>query len=160
MRLAKGRGQRSLRLSQTTGSRFSPENWGAWYCSFAVETALQEVAYHLTRALAAVGEYDNVTPYVELFADFDAEFLDLRGQEPVPSCLHPDTATGYPAGQQLAIKARTANLNGIVYPSVRDAGGTCLVAFWPGLVQNFQRGETWELIWQGEPTPEIKKAVL
>jgi hypothetical protein len=45
------------------GSRFNPKEWGAWYSAYAVSTALQEVAFHLTRALeCAGGDYDNVTP--------------------------------------------------------------------------------------------------
>jgi hypothetical protein len=53
---------------------------------------------------------------------------------------------------------RKAGHNGIVYPSVRHAGGVCLAAFWPGLIQNFQQGETWILKWAGEPTPVITRA--
>ena len=141
------------------GSRFSPKEWGAWYSAFEIDTALQEVAYHLTRALtAAEAHYDNTTYYVELLADFRAEFCDLREVCPSPDYLNPDTTLAYPLGQQFAGKIRQEGANGIVYPSVRYRGGTCLVAFWPGLVQNFQRGETWILRWAGDPVPEITKA--
>jgi hypothetical protein len=34
----------------------------------------------------------------------------------------------------------------------------CLAAFWPGLIQNFQQGESWSLKWAGSPTPTITKA--
>ncbi|WP_168204660.1 MULTISPECIES: RES family NAD+ phosphorylase [unclassified Tardiphaga] len=43
--------------------------------------------------------------------------------------------------------------NGIVYPTVRQAGGTCLVAFRPDLVQNLRQGAVWRLRWQGMATP-------
>ena len=137
------------------GNRFNPGEWGAWYASFDVDTSLREVAFHLTRALAgAGGDYDNTTSYIELLSDFQAEFHDLRDLPSLPSCLSEDTSIGYSHGQELGIQLRAAGANGIVYPSVRHTGGTCLVAFWPGLIQNFQFGETWTLRWAGDPTPK------
>jgi RES domain len=116
-------------------------------------------AFHLTRALqAAGGDFDNETRYVELLADFEADFVDLRNQNPTPDCLHPDTSIGYPAGQELADEIRKSGHNGLVYPSVRHANGVCLAAFWPGLIQNFQQGESWILKWAGSPTPTIMRA--
>ncbi|ESX03358.1 hypothetical protein X769_18405 [Mesorhizobium sp. LSJC268A00] len=141
------------------GNRFNSKDWGAWYSAYSVDTALQEVAFHLTRALeSAGGEYDNTTQYVELFATFQAEFHDMRGCEPKPDCLDPDTSKAYPLGQSLASELREAGSNGIIYPSCRCSNsGSCLVAFWPGLVQEFQKGHTWALTWAGSPTPTITK---
>ena len=87
-----------------------------------------------------------------------ADFVDLRNQNPTPDCLHPDTSIGYPAGQELADEIRKGGHNGIVYPSARHANGVCLAAFWPGLIQNFRQGESWILKWAGSPTPTITKA--
>jgi RES domain-containing protein len=141
------------------GNRFNPPEWGVWYCSFQVETSLEEVAYHLTRALKACGaDFDNETRYIELLADFEVELADLRNLHPVPDCLHDDVTIGYPAGQTFAANLRESGLNGIVYPSVRHIGGTCLAAFWPGMIQNFQQGATWILKWTGDPKPSITKA--
>jgi RES domain-containing protein len=142
-----------------SGSRFNTTSWGAWYCALSVETSLAEISFHLTRALeAAGGEFDNETRYIELICDLDAEFLDIREPaNPPHECLDSDTAVGYPNGQALASNTREKGLNGIIYPSVRHHGGTCVVAFWPGLIQNFQQGNTWILSWQGNPTPIISK---
>jgi RES domain-containing protein len=140
------------------GNRFNPAEWGVWYCSVECETSLREVAYHLTRAIEACGaDYDNETRYIELLADFDAELVDLRNLQPVPDFLHEDTAIAYPAGQKLAAECRVAGQNGIVYPSVRRPGGTCIAAFWPGLLRNFQQGATWILKWEGRPDPTMTK---
>jgi RES domain-containing protein len=141
------------------GNRFNPGDWGAWYCAFRAETALREVAFHLTRALTDCGgDYDNTTRYMELLASFADNFHDLRTVAPRPDCLDPDMARGYPAGQALAARVRADGGNGIVYPSVRHDGGTCLVAFWPKLIRDFQKGETWILKWAGDPVPSIEKA--
>lgn len=141
------------------GNRFNGEERGAWYCGFEAPTALAEVTYHLTRELEAVGRFDNTTDYGELIADFFGAFHDLRGADRAaePS-LHPDPAIGYRAGQSLARQLRTeAVSNGIVYPSTRHAGGTCLVAFRPDLVQNLRQGGIWRLAWRGTPSPAITR---
>ena len=135
------------------GNRFNGDERGAWYAAFEARTALAEVAYHLARELEAIGRFENVTDYAELLADFVGRFHDLR-RAGVKSCLDPDTAIGYPAGQALARRLRAAeNSNGIVYPSVRRRGGTCLVAFRPDLVQNLREGGIWRLQWRGAPEP-------
>jgi RES domain len=137
------------------GNRFSDDNRGAWYCAFDVETSLSEVSYHLTRELEAIGHFENVTDYAELIADFFGPFHDLRAANQAKApVLQPDSAIAYPAGQALARRLRTElSSNGMIYPSARHAGGTCLVAFRPDLVLNLRQGGVWRLEWQGSPTP-------
>lgn len=137
------------------GSRFNDETRGAWYCSFEVETSLAEVSHHLGRELANIGRFDNVTDYAELLADFIGEFHDARGATSSPAYLAPDTETAYPAGQALARELRAQHSPGLIYPSARRAGGTCLVAFVPGVVQNVRQGGLWRLEWRGTPDPVI-----
>jgi hypothetical protein len=136
------------------GNRFNDEQRGAWYCGLDADTAIAEVAFHLTRELENIGRFENTTDYAELFADFIGPFHDLRGADrnSEPS-LHPDPAIGYPAGQTLARELRRNGSNGIIYPSVRRIEGTCMVAFRPDLVQNLREGGIWRLEWQGQPTP-------
>jgi RES domain-containing protein len=133
------------------GSRFNSEERGAWYCGFAVETSLAEVSYHLTRELDAIGRYENVTDYAELIADFIGAFHDVRGDELRDSAfLGADISAAYPAGQALARRLRPEEQSiGLLYPSVRHVGGTCLAAFHPGLVQNLRQGGIWRLEWRG-----------
>ena len=141
------------------GNRFNDDSRGAWYCAFEPETAIGEVSYHLTRELEAIGRFENVTDYAELIADFLGAFHDLRAADFVARpVLHADPAIAYPAGQSLARELRKdAGSNGIIYPSVRRAGGICLVAFRPDLVQNLRQGGIWRLEWQGVPTPTVTR---
>jgi hypothetical protein len=131
------------------GNRFNDDNRGAWYAGFEAETALAEVAFHLGRELAAIGRFDNTTDYAELLADFIGPFHDIRQSSLESPFLHPEPEVGYPAGQALARDLAGRGSNGIVYPSVRQPGGTCLVAFRPDLVQNVRQGDLWRLQWQG-----------
>jgi hypothetical protein len=143
--------------TRPTGNRFNGPERGAWYASWgkdAVPTAQAEVAWHLTRELANVGVYDNITDYRELIAGFTSRMADLRGEGTAP-CLDPDPTSAYPAGQALARDMRQAGIPGLLYPSVRRRGGQCLVAFRPNLVQNIRQGATWRFTWAGTPKPEI-----
>lgn len=140
------------------GNRFNDGNRGAWYCGFDARTALDEVAFHLTRELDAVGRYENSTDYAELVADFIGPFHDLRGRRfDNSACLSPNVSGAYPRGQALARRLMAAGSNGLIYPSVRRTGGVCLVAFAPGSVQNVRQGGMWRLRWSGSRTPVISR---
>ncbi|GAB5349169.1 RES family NAD+ phosphorylase [Alteriqipengyuania sp. 357] len=142
------------------GNRFNDERRGAWYAAWgrgAVDTAIAEVSYHLTRELENVGVFENSTDYRELVASFIGPFVDLRGREAEP-WLDPDPSVGHPAGQRLARELRASGANGVVYPSPRREGGMCLAAFRTNLVQNIRQGATWRLTWRGERTPTVARA--
>jgi RES domain-containing protein len=127
---------------------------GAWYAALSVETSMREVAYHMTDFLAKSGEYKGVVEYAEMFASMAGEFVDLREAISHP-CLHRDPAVGYPVGNAIADAAFAQGLNGLVYPSVRHAGGTCLVALRPHAVQSVAPGALYRFVWSGHPDPKI-----
>lgn len=136
-------------------NRFNGADRGAWYAALDVATCLREVAYHLTNALADAGDYNAIVEYAEMFCSLAGEFLDLR-QVPDHPSLDPDKAKAYPIGNALAESARAAGLNGIIYPSVRHPGGTCLVALRPAAVQSVRQGAVYRMIWSGDPAPAIE----
>jgi hypothetical protein len=129
---------------------------GAWYAALAVETSMREVAWHMTEFLARSGALEGVVDYAEMFASMAGEFVDLRGTPGDPS-LDPDPAIGYPAGNALADTARARGLNGIIYPSARHKGGTCIVALWPHTVQSVAPGALYRFTWSGTPEPAIER---
>lgn len=133
------------------GNRFNDESRGAWYCAFEDLTAIEEVAFHKTRELAAIDVFEEETVYQSLLAAFVGDFHDMREVEGSPACLGKDPRTAYPEGQAFAAALRENGSRGIIYPSARRKGGTCLVAFHPHLVQNVRPGARWKLIWDGSP---------
>jgi len=135
-------------------NRFNGPGRGAWYAALVVETCIEEVAFHMTRELGRANDFNAIVDYAEMFASFAGEFVDLRGVEGKPTCLHPDTAIGYPEGNRLAEIVRAAGHNGIIYPSVRHQDGTCIVAFWPHAVQSVAQGRVFRLTWNGQRRPE------
>lgn len=136
-------------------SRFNPAERGAWYAALDVATCLAEVGFHLTRALADAGDFEAVVEYGEMIASMSGVFVDLR-REPGHPALNPDPAVGYPAGNTLAARARAEGHNGIIYPSVRHQGGTCIAALWPNVVQSVVQGAMYRLTWAGGPAYEVE----
>mgnify|MGYP002778021182 CR=1 FL=1 len=131
-------------------NRFNPSDRGAWYAALDAETSLAEVGYHLTSALADAGDFRAVVEYSEMIASMSGVFVDLRGLPAHPS-LDSDPAKGYPHGNALAAQARGEGHNGIIYPSVRHTGGTCIAALWPNVVQSVVQGGMYRLTWSGTP---------
>jgi hypothetical protein len=136
-------------------NRFNGPGRGAWYAALNVETCLAEVIFHISRELARVNDFNAIVDYAELFAGFAGDFVDLRGAKPIPLCLHPDTTIGYPAGNILADAIRGAGVNGIVYPAVRHATGTNIVALWPHAVQSVAQGQVFRVQWNGNAKPSV-----
>lgn len=135
--------------------RFNPPDRGAWYAALEVETCIAEVGYHLTKALADVNDFNGVVEYVEMLASMAGVFVDLR-QVPDHSSLDPDPMLGYPAGNAVAAAARAAGHNGIIYPSVRHSGATCVAALWPNVVQSVVQGAMYRLTWSGSPEFQVE----
>jgi hypothetical protein len=138
-------------------NRFNGSARGAWYAALDLDTARAEVIFHMREFLAAAGDFNATVDYAEMFASFAGEFVDLRTVSPAPSCLHPDKAIGYPAGNAVADAVRAKGWNGIIYPSVRHAGGTCIAALWPHAVQSIAQGDIYRATWDGKPDPKITK---
>jgi hypothetical protein len=119
------------------GGRFTDGRLGAWYASWDVETAIAETAYHSTRRLRlSAGAFPSNIQMRQLVAGIDCELVDIRGQtETRPDLYDPDD---YSAGRAFGIGMRWPpsgeGENGIVYDSVRRAGGTNVCVYRPSLI--------------------------
>ncbi len=120
------------------GGRFNGGRRGAWYAAFEMPAAQAEVAFHRALELQEIAwKAQEVFPYVDYLADFRHDFHDLRGDPDFADCLAPNS---YTASQALGLNLLTSGSAGIVYPSVRYHGGTCIACFRPPLVLNVQEG--------------------
>lgn len=136
------------------GSRFNGPDRGAWYAAFELRTAQAEVAFHKTLQLAEIGRFDDDVTFDDYQADFSAQFHDLREQGAFAEYLDPDS---YVKSQTLAERLLQQGSLGIVYPSVRRAGGTCLACFRPALVMNVRRAARYRFRWSGDAKPVISR---
>jgi len=133
------------------GNRFSDETMGAWYAGFNERTAIEEVAFHKSRELSFTNCFDEVGQYQGLYASFIGQFHRIKKGGKRPLSLHEDVDKGYPAGQALARDLVAQKSRGLIYPSVRHKGGTCIVAFQPNVIQDVLLGPKWQITWDGSP---------
>lgn len=125
------------------GARFSTPERGAWYAAFELATAKAEVLFHKSVEYAEVDwQQREEVGYDDYLADFTAPFHDLRGME--EEALSP---VSYKRSQQLAVELLEAGSLGIIYPSVRREGGTCLACFQPSIVANVRKIARYTLQW-------------
>lgn len=134
------------------GSRFNTGERGAWYCAFDEATALAEIIFHKIVEYTEIDYFHDKISYQALLADFSAEFHDIRRAAGFKACLDPGS---YVASQKLAQQLLDSGSMGIVYPSVRQAGGTNLACFRPALVGNVRRGAAYTLSWTGSQEPTV-----
>ena len=137
------------------GSRFNGPERGAWYAAFELETAQAEVAFHKGIELAEIGGWQETATYDDYLADFGGEFHDVRSGG-FTDCL---AAESYLASQDLAEALLDAGSPGIVYPSVRRDGGTCLACFRPAMVGNVRKAGGWSFTWDKAGTVLVNEVV-
>ncbi|HEV2419902.1 MAG TPA: RES family NAD+ phosphorylase [Terriglobia bacterium] len=134
-----------------SGSRFNGPGRGAWYAAFELKTAQAETVFHKAQELAEIGwRAPEVFSFRDYLADFRAEFHDIRGDTDYAGCLDP---ASYANSQSIARELLALGSAGIVYPSVRRAGGNCVACFRPALVANVRQGRTVMIAFRDPKTP-------
>jgi hypothetical protein len=137
------------------GARFNDSKRGAWYAADTVDGAHAEIVYHRTREFEEIGVFDSRAQYRLYLADFSAEFHELSATDPAHKpYMDPNS---YVQSQSLASQLVGQGSNGIVYPSVRKPGATCVACFMPPLVQKVRQSHHFEYQWHGSRTPTIKR---
>ena len=137
--------------SNPLGARFTTPERGAWYASFELATAKAEVLFHKNIEFAEINwkEREELS-YDDYLADFTAAFHDLRPEAGEMDealrgeVLSPDS---YVRSQQLAVELMELGSLGVLYPSVRREGGTCIACFRPSIVGNVRKSTQYRLIW-------------
>jgi hypothetical protein len=138
------------------GGRFNTDALGAWYCAAELETAIAETVYHHTRRLAhSSGGFRHVIQMRQLISDIEAELHDLRPLRAHRPELY--DAYSYGASQPFGEGLRRAGSNGLLFESVRRAGGTNLAVFRPPLLPPVLQGDHFDYRWTGQPVPTVVK---
>jgi hypothetical protein len=131
------------------GSRFADARHGALYAAAALDTAIAETRYHRERFLAATREPATHLDMRVYLIDVDATLHDLRGAEMRRAHADVYAPDSYVASQALARHLRALGSDGLVYDSVRHAGGECVAVFRPKRLANVRQGVHLRYRWNG-----------
>ena len=135
------------------GSRFNGPERGAWYAGFEIETAIAEIGFHKQVELAEVAWAKPVRlTYDDYLADFTGLFHDIRDSDEFAPCLDRES---YVVSQGLARRLLEEMSLGVVYPSVRKPGGTCIVCFRPAVVGNVRKDQRWSFTFEAGAQPQV-----
>ncbi|WP_349368380.1 RES family NAD+ phosphorylase [Salinarimonas sp.] len=126
------------------GSRFNGPDLGAWYAAAAIRTAVAEVGHHLRREAAARGEPSLTRVFRAYEATLQGAYVDIRGQAAERPDLYAGTSTA--AAQSFGEGLRAAGEDGILYDSLRHAGGENVAAYRPSRIRDVVQADHWEII--------------
>lgn len=112
-----------------SGMRFNSAELGAWYAAAELNTAVAEVAHHLRREAVARSSSTETRTYRVYTCILEGSYLDIRGERTERGDLYDPTS--YVASQAFGEAIRSAGGSGLIYDSIRKAGGTNVVAHRP-----------------------------
>jgi len=139
-------------ISPDHHGRFHDGSFGAFYAGDSFETALFETVHHTQIFCAMTAEVPGwIADKRELVGRIDAQLTDIRAG--FPALLDPDD---YSASQAFARRVKAAGSDGIVYPSVRNPGGTCFAVFYPDVMDVPVQGRHISYHWDGTRIDMIK----
>ncbi|RAK53002.1 RES domain-containing protein [Phenylobacterium deserti] len=131
------------------GSRFSDGRFGVYYAARELETAIAETLHHFERFARDAGDPVRTEDMRVLVGTVDAvlEDVDALAEPRRSAVLDPES---YAASRAYAAEVRDAGALGLVYPSVRRAGGRCVAAFTPRAVGVPRQERHLQYRWNGE----------
>jgi hypothetical protein len=129
------------------GSRFSDGSYGVYYAANDLDTAIAEVGHHRALFLSRTAEAAIDIDLRLITASIDAPLHDLRPlRRSTPSLYDPQR---YGAAQALGRQLRETASWGVVYHSVRHAGGQCAGVFRPRALKAVREAAHIALHWDG-----------
>ena len=126
------------------GMRFNNADLGAWYAAAALTTAVAEVAHHLRREAVARGASDAQRTYRQYTSLLDASYLDIRGQQRKRADVY--DSGSFAASQILGEAVRASGGAGLLYDSLRHAGGASVVAHRPRSILDVVQFDHFEIL--------------
>ncbi|AMK76989.1 MULTISPECIES: RES family NAD+ phosphorylase [Methylomonas] len=142
------------------GSRFCDGSYGVYYAAKDIDTAIAETCFHRKRFMAATQQAPLEIDMRSYASDLNADLHDIRDlQAEMPDIYDADTGN-YAAAQALARQLRADGADGIVYSSVRAAGGECVAVFKPRLLAPVKQGAHYCYVWDGRQISAVYKKEL
>ncbi|MDI6024827.1 RES family NAD+ phosphorylase [Corticibacterium sp. UT-5YL-CI-8] len=123
------------------GSRFNGPELGAWYAAATIKTAMVEVAHHMRREAVATGIAELSRTFRTYTATLHGRFVDICGAE-MPDVYDP---TDYAASQRFGEAVRANGDDGILFDSIRLAGGVNVAAYRPSNILDVLQADHYEI---------------
>jgi len=140
------------------GMRFNGNDLGAWYAAAALTTAAVEVAHHLRREAVARGAPMLTRKFRTYTSVLAGDYLDIRGQQAARPEIY--ASDSYVASQVLGERIRDAGGAGVIFDSLRHAGGINVAAHRPRNVLDVTQSDHFVLTVQaGAPRIELRRLV-
>jgi RES domain-containing protein len=142
-----------------SGGRFTDHRLGAWYACTEIETAIEETVHHHERRLRlSDAGFPARIQMRELIADLDLDLLDVRKAQGGPAEIY--DPEDYGPSQAFAASRRwpfaEQSEDGLVFDSVRRAGGTNVCVFRPAAVTlPIIQGAHYEYVWDARGEPAV-----
>lgn len=127
-----------------TGARFNGPDLGAWYCAMSERTAIAEVAHHLRREAQFSGADEMRVHYRAYTATLAGDYHDIRGLQLTRQELYARDDWG--ASQVFGEGIRASGGHGIIYDSLRHAGGINVVAYRPTTIDPVTVASTFDIM--------------
>jgi hypothetical protein len=135
------------------GSRFTDGTYGVFYTTPDLETAIAETKHHRERFMRETGEAPIHLDMRVYLVDLDAELHDIRGKQSTEALVY--HLEKYAAAQHFARTLKESGSNGIVYSSVRRAGGECAAVLRPRVLSNCRQERHLSYVWDGAQISNI-----
>jgi hypothetical protein len=116
------------------GMRFNGPDLGAWYASDDIQAAAAEVGHHLRRESFARDEPRMSRTYRTYTATLFSDYADISRREPHHADLY--ASGSYGESQVFGETVRATGGAGVLYQSLRFAGGLNIAAFRPRNITN------------------------
>jgi hypothetical protein len=136
-----------------TGSRFSDGNYGVFYASLELQTAISETKHHRESFLRATRqppiqcEMRVLTCQIKANLHNILDFLDIW-----PALYDPYS---YVESQSLGTKLKKNGSSGILFHSVRQKGGHCAALFKPKAIKHCKQERHLAYHWDGEKIAHV-----
>lgn len=130
------------------GSRFSDGSYGVFYCARDKATAIAETRYHAGLFLDATHEASMRLQMRLYSVQAKGEAVDLREASTTDTRIIDPVDYSYSQG--IGRQLRAADVQGILYPSVRKPDGECLAALRTGILRDCLHSAYLEYNWNGQ----------
>lgn len=135
------------------GSRFSDGSYGVYYAATSLNAAIHETVYHRERFYRASHEHPCSISMRSYTAQTLKPLIDIRG-DTFADYLNPDP-TSYTLSQEFGKEIRQNGNWGLLYPSVRRPGESCVAVFRPPAVSVPVQGCHLRYFWDGTRISEV-----